>query len=284
MTATPNFADDDSNIMPFVGKPQPKIVLVSPDVARRWLQANTVNRKVRDGSVNMYARDMIEGRWTISESAICFSPDNKLLNGQHRLRAVIKANASIPMLVMFGVHESAMGNMDSGAKRSISDDLGFRGEAQTPLLAATVKLAMLYTDGRIYRDNKMQRSSPAAVRAFLDENPDLRDAVSVSHRFRTTGLLPTVQAVGYWLTAQLDSDDAMEFLRQLNTRTNLPAGSPVLALDSRLRQVRYNRTHLTHRDALGLFIKSWNHWRAGRSVKTVALTTHSQANPIPEPR
>lgn len=261
------------NVAP-ITKPQPSIVAVDPATAQRWLKGNTVNRNVRDAAVNQYAADMVAGRWTFSNDAITFSPTGKLLNGQHRLNAVIKAGVTIPMLIMRGVPESAMESMDTGRKRSASDYFKFNGQQNAPLLAAALKLAIIYSDGRIYKDRKVQAVSNGEMGDFLDaEGTALPASVAwVSARARKVDIPPTVKAVAHWLFVDTAGRNAADgFFEALDSRTGLEKGSPILALDSRLRELRRNRTHATHRQYLYLVVKAWNHWRSGKAVATLSV-------------
>lgn len=260
-----------------ISRPAASIVEVTPKLAEEWLAGNTVNRNVRIDAVNQYASDMLAGRWTVSESAICFSPDGKLLNGQHRLNAVIAADVAVPMLVLRNVPTDAMTNMDSGRKRTVSDALGFDGEVNTAALAAAAKLALLYSDGRLYKDRKVQAVSTGEIREFIADNPDLRESTSFMYSIgRSIDLSPSVKIVAHWLfTRAAEPTSADLFFDALASRIGLSAGSPILALDSRIREMRRNGTRAGQRDQLRLLIKAWNYWRAGRTVRTLAVASKS---------
>ncbi|KAF7277615.1 hypothetical protein GWI33_002970, partial [Rhynchophorus ferrugineus] len=90
-----------------VNKTKPQIAAqvetITPDLARQYLAFNTHNRNVRSYRVKGYAADMRDGRWTLNGEAIKFSADGTLLDGQHRLQAVIEADVAVQMLVVRGV-------------------------------------------------------------------------------------------------------------------------------------------------------------------------------------
>lgn len=266
-----------------IARPVAAFVEVTPALAEEWLAGNTVNRKIRIDAVNQYANDMATGRWTVSESAICFSPDGKLLNGQHRLAAVIQSGATIAMLVMRNVPVESMSNMDAGRKRTAADALGFDGESSPHLLAAATRLALLYTDGRIYRDRKVQATSNGEIRDFLAEHPDLRYSVfSTSALARSVDLSPTAKVVAHWLFMHAAGEDAADqFFELLASRVGLPDGSPILALDSRTRELRKSKASINHRSELYLLIKAWNYWRNGRSVRSLSLTSRAADVQLP---
>lgn len=88
-------------------------VLVDPKKAELWLKKNTKNRKVSNRHVSQLANEMKEGKWLLNGQAIAFSKDGVLLDGQHRLLAVIMSGVTVEMTVAFGVdHPDAFKTYD----------------------------------------------------------------------------------------------------------------------------------------------------------------------------
>jgi hypothetical protein len=59
-------------------------VLVSPDIAKRYLESNTKNRNMRDKHIARLVKDMKEGIYTTHHQGVAFDEDNILVDGQHR--------------------------------------------------------------------------------------------------------------------------------------------------------------------------------------------------------
>lgn len=64
---------------------------------------NENNRKISEGVVDKYARDMENGDWCLTHQGIAIDVNGQLLDGQHRLAAVVKAKKNILMMVTVGV-------------------------------------------------------------------------------------------------------------------------------------------------------------------------------------
>ena len=124
-----------------------EIKIITPEFAERLLERNTSNRNLRRDHVNTLARDMIEGAWRLNNDAICIAHDGTLLNGQHRLNAIIKADKPIKMLVAEGFSPETYKVLDGGAKRSVADQLHITNE-----LAAAIKLAFNFSLGRYFQN------------------------------------------------------------------------------------------------------------------------------------
>ena len=76
-------------------------VQITPQLAQKWLRRNYFNRNLRKDVVREYARCMKKGLWGESESCITISRHGMLLNGQHRLNAVMMSGVTINAYVQF---------------------------------------------------------------------------------------------------------------------------------------------------------------------------------------
>ena len=99
--------------------------LVTPEKAREYLKHNTHNRKAQAARVNTIARDIINDKWTLSPTPISFAADGTLLDGQHRLMAIIRANKPIYLFVARNVPNGTI--FDRGKSRSAKDALDIFG-------------------------------------------------------------------------------------------------------------------------------------------------------------
>lgn len=124
-----------------------EIKIITPEFAERLLEKNTSNRNLRRDHVATLARDMAEGAWRLNNDAICIANDGTLLNGQHRLNAIIKAGKPIKMLVAEGFAPETYKVLDGGAKRSVADQLNITNE-----LAATIRLVFNFSLGSYYQN------------------------------------------------------------------------------------------------------------------------------------
>lgn len=97
--------------------------LVTPEQATQWLDRKATNRSVAQTRVNLYAAEMCAGRWLENHQPIAFSADGTLLDGEHRLWAVIEANVTVGMWVAEGLTETARLTVDQGRSRSVADAL-----------------------------------------------------------------------------------------------------------------------------------------------------------------
>lgn len=96
-------------------------VLVTPAIAKRWLEQNTdSNRNISNTTVESYAREMTAGRWSLTHQGIAFNVVGELVDGQHRLNAVVLSGVSVVMLVTTGLRVEYNSPIDVGYNRSLS--------------------------------------------------------------------------------------------------------------------------------------------------------------------
>jgi hypothetical protein len=104
--------------------PVTEYVAVTPKMAEEWLKANTSNRRISEIVVEAYARDMRAGAWKLTHQGIGFDTSGRLLDGQHRLHAILKAGFPVMMAVTRGLSASAQEVVDAQKPRSVADQLG----------------------------------------------------------------------------------------------------------------------------------------------------------------
>lgn len=94
-------------------------VLVTPEKAVEWLGCNIKrNRPILTDRETSYAHDMVSGKWIRNGETIKFDTNGKLIDGQHRLRAIVDTGLSIKMDVAYNVPEDAFKTIDTGAPRN----------------------------------------------------------------------------------------------------------------------------------------------------------------------
>jgi hypothetical protein len=95
------------------------VLNVTPEIASVWLSnCNTHNRKLIDTHVDRLAREMKAGRWRLTHQGIAFSPNRVLLDGQHRLWAVVLSETTAPMRIFFNEPTESLQAIDAVQARS----------------------------------------------------------------------------------------------------------------------------------------------------------------------
>lgn len=104
-----------------------EIVKVTPGLASAMMERNVNNRHLGVNRVSKYASIMQEGRWRLTSEALAFSTAGDLLDGQHRLAAIIESTVSIETTVWFGCRAEEFSVIDQGAARTAADLISIDG-------------------------------------------------------------------------------------------------------------------------------------------------------------
>lgn len=270
-----------------------RIEMVTPDKARQMLEANTSNRKVTQALVYSYAKQMENGTWPFTAETIIFGKSGKLLDGQHRLLAVVKSQTSQPFLIARGIEneDAVFAAIDSGKNRSAADVLSKEGFADATLYASTVRRIILYYRHKQGMIGALNDSGRLASNTLFVTNNDVREwaeqndisgeiAIGRSlHKKSGNIAMRTDFTFYYWLFAGIDTADALDFLGRLATGLNLTEKSPIYALRRRLDSIAKNKTQ-DPRQKHWLFIRAWNDFRKGRQVSHYVYSKDSE---IPSP-
>lgn len=99
------------------------VMLVTPAMAREWLDHNTNNRRLRAGVVDNFLRLHERGEWKLTHQGIAFDRFGTLVDGQHRLTfiSLLADGESVPLNVTTDICDDAFDAIDIGLKRTMSD-------------------------------------------------------------------------------------------------------------------------------------------------------------------
>lgn len=278
--------DSRINVTPIVAnKPSSSILFITPEMAARWLDKNTRNRKVRAKTVAAYARDMAAGNWLMTGEPIQFDTNGVLLNGQHRLHAVVKSGATVAIVVHRNIDPAAQSVMDTGRKRTASDDLSIKGESHTALLAAAARLALGVESGGP-GDVGRYEATHSEIETYIERNPGLRYACEFAQQVaRKSDCPPAVVAYTFHEMSKIDSFEAARFWMAASEKVGLAEGDPVIALTNRFAEARRVRERLSKRIYLSLIYRAWNARRAGKTMRFIRVNSPAGGLvPIPEPK
>lgn len=250
---------------------------VTPEKAEKWLAKNIHNRPLREGTVNRYASAMMRGEWVLNNNAITFNANGDLVDGQHRLQAVIVVGAyaedfKIDMLVMRNADMGMQEVIDIGVRRSLQDLLFLRGYENKKTLATTITWAMrLDTD--YYGDPRVamsRRPTNQQALEYIEMYPELAGiARDYAMRLRPITSKRELFMALYFHLGYVDADGAQTFWEKLITGVDNVEESPILAIrrlmildkagNKRSIQVYSDRSVYL----AGLFNKAWNYWQLG---------------------
>lgn len=267
---------------------------ITPTRAAHFLGFNTDNRRVRPQRVKHYAEQIRNGTWHVTGDTIKFDKNGRLIDGQHRLLAIVEADTTVEAAIVRGLEPGAVRGIDQNSVRSYSDyltsELG--GEASEMRLLASaghwvrtlefpgMEFTNLY-DAR-YNDMDTMLSHVAA-------HPRLANSVQYVNTLGRVGRgLPakSVMAALHYLFVQKDPILADAFIKGVLTGEMLTVLDPrglTLRVRNQMLAGKAKEERIGFRTKAALLVKVWNALRGvGRIGELIAFKNRGKcAEPFP---
>ena len=253
---------------------------INPKIAEEYLRFNSAtNRRVNQPSLKQLISDMKNGRFIENGDTIRFDHTGRLIDGQHRLLAILATGVTATMVVVRGLEAEAMRTIDTGQARTAAQLLKITGGAESnhATLAAIARAVIMY------RDDQLSPSKPEIVEFVSRHEDELQAAAHISKPAAKLygGAIGAYGSAAYILQ-DVSAADTREFFTALVEGAGLAPGNPVLALRNFLTSSKPLKASSKYAllDSLNPIFKSWNKWRTGESLRRVAVKSTSFTEPI----
>lgn len=251
-----------------VGDVSARMVVITPELAELWLspEINRGNRKIQKRHVKAIARDIMNDHWMVNAQPICFTSDPfapgahpRLLNGQHRLGAVIEADTPIEAPIAVNVSEEAFTTFDVHAKKLVT--INSQKTTDARVLAAAARFQWREDNGFKILESQMSPTS-SEILDTIDKHPGLADFFPRSRRAGMVRLGSSGVLTYFFYRVSRDAPDlAPQFLDDLESGENLDKGNPVLAMREDLI---VDRTSMTRKETLSRLLSTWEAYKVWR--------------------
>jgi hypothetical protein len=230
--------------------------IIDSATAARYLNSGGRTRQPIPAHVQALASDIQRGRWMLNAQPICFSASGRLINGMHRLMAVVAVNGRIRTPVVRGLPDAAGATYDIQPKRiaaaeSPTGDFGDQG-------LATAMANLFWRYERRTDRTQYKRAGAAEIREILTQHPRLIELRSFARRMVEYGR-SSVMGYGAYVMEREDAETATIFLKALSTGADLAEGHPILGLRNTLQRLR--REGASQTDQLSTLLAGWRRYR-----------------------
>jgi len=145
-----------------------KKIRVTPSMAKDWLDLQAVNRKTVSVAVVRYFESMMDGKWRCDENfPLRFNAEGRLVDGQHRLSAVVKFGKHVEFFVSTVTMET-LDLVHECRPRTLADRLVLRGDFDQGSAKYVAALGAAMCDrrftGRLYVAHKKQSLASKSYR------------------------------------------------------------------------------------------------------------------------
>lgn len=255
-----------------------EIRVISPPEATELLKLNTFNRKLNKSHVNYLTEEIIYNRWIVNGVPIIFN-SHKLIDGQHRLHAIIQAGKPVQCLVVEGVDSDAFSTIDTGKRRNLADALHITGHTNSAKLAQTLIFVEKFYRGELEFGKPIPNT---LMPDLLAKYQGIQK--SIEYVGNKTKILPLRFAAGFhYIFSQIDAQSADKFVSDLIEGASLGYLDPVLTLRERLTANLVAKDKLSRNAMCGIIIKAWNYRCEGKRPANITFRTKGKnKESIPE--
>ena len=245
--------------------------LITPAMAESILNKNTFNRPLRAGVVEKYMRDMLAGKWRKNGSTIVLTVDGTLLDGQHRLFAIVEAAChdknfrGVEIIIVRDADMSALPTIDTGLARTFADFKKLEASGTGHVfpyadqVSAVLRLVYWYNNQWPRIQVRTARVSHQELDDLLQKNPtipELVGEVGASDKLRRLRSASTTAFV-YAMAARQHPNEARAWLDVLKTGDGEKT-HPAMVLRQQLIDKALAGKVLDPPTRLVWTIKSWN--------------------------
>lgn len=267
-------------------EPKFELVDVDPKLAARWLRSNVENRRVSRNNVRNYAAAMKRGEWIFNGETVKFDTDGNLLDGQHRLLAIVESNLTVPIGVFWKLPRDAFKTIDIGKKRTGGDMLSMYGIKNPNAVAAAARQIFFY--GMPTWESKSSRwgaMTNTQMHETIDSHPDL---VPTSERAMKeplhTKMIPhSLNIFGYYMTSRVDMQLASQFFTELASGRFADDSDAVYTFRERLIETNNEYDKPSPDVKLCWLIQCWNAFYQNKDVARLARIYEAIPRFVPNP-
>ncbi|RSM66254.1 hypothetical protein DMH03_03765 [Amycolatopsis sp. WAC 01376] len=255
----------------------PQVQLIDPKIATEILRWNEGNRKLDRDTVELYAQAMKRGEWQLSHQGIAIDIDGVLLDGQHRLAAVVRSGVSVLMLVVRGVDRSTFSVVDTGKRRSAADTLRTIGAPDVLNLAAALRCLHLYDTlpGGAGWSGPRSRITNDQVMELYQRHPAMLECIRRARPVSASvGIITSACATAIYVTRRAAPElDQSEWFSGIIKGANLDETDQRLRFRNFFMNVRAQggRRRMDAREQIGIYLKAYNGWLRGEARQVLAF-------------
>ncbi len=255
--------------------PHTTVTDLTPEAARRLLANNSFNRPLQNKRITAIARIISEGRWIFNGASIVIDTKSRLLDGQHRCHAVIRANKKARTVLVTGVNPKAFDTIDQGAKRSGADIFHMCGVSNAGAVSAS--LTYIYQDRKGYTLGSSTNSELPDMNErtkLFDSMPGYEQLVKNVCHYRKDigGSLPNSVLAGMCYLFQEKHKLATDrFLLDFASRKIAKENNPACVVRSIFDDLKSQGYKVSRQSKCAYLKLAWNAFVAGQHVDEINL-------------
>jgi hypothetical protein len=254
-----------------------EVITLTPDMAYAMLEKNKHNRPLDSANVARLERAIKNDRWKFNGDTIKISEEGDVLDGQHRLWAVINTGKSVRTAIVYGVKRDAFATIDTARKlRTGSDVISINGVTRHRKVIASALTWLIRwqaKDGIPNYRAPENRVENADIEDALRAHPEMGKAAERAIALRRLCNV-SVMAFLYYVLANRNQEIADRMMDTLEDPSGIAVSDPFF----RLRNY-FTANHHHTKDAvmtIALAIKAANAAHENKKLQALSWRSHGK--------
>lgn len=205
-------------------------IIIDKDLAESILSRNTNNRGISKTHLAFLKSELINDNWKFNGQTIVIGKSGRLLDGQHRLTAVVETGISMETLIIKNVDEGSFTTIDTGKQRGGSDVLSIHGAQHGAHMASAIRKIVSQFTGRSKCLNQVRYkiSNTEYLKHYEVYGDELQGLFDMTHAWVLSGsrILSESDAMAFIVLMREESDLVYDFIEEIITgRTINPSSN-----------------------------------------------------------
>ncbi len=254
--------------------------LITPEKAQKFLANNKGNRQISRRHIDFLREQMISGKWKFTGDMIKISDTGRLLDGQHRLQAIVQSNTPQIMLIGYGFNEDIFGTIDTGKNRTAADLIAINGFTNAKNMQSMARFVLSFNKGAYTLPNSrsstaMTKISNQEILDFVQNNEEMVDIIKFAGEiyYKIRSISHANLAGLYMLMAKKNQVECDYFFEKYGSGLDLHSKHPIYLLREKLLKFSMSKRKMESREKIALFIKAWNAFLLKKDVGMLTFKT-----------
>lgn len=264
-------------------------VEISPTKARELIKLNIENnRNITKTHMKTLSAAMKEGNWMQTGEPVIIDWYGRVIDGQHRLFAVIDSGVTIRVTLTTGVDPAAIDVINTGKVRSLSDAMSMHGVDYSREITAAYRilLDLTTTNGSNYAafgrrtSMKMKANRSEVIKWAVENSSEVQQIMNLTCDKEAKAVLrPASLFNGFYFYLAFEAGVKKlprEFFKTLIEGVEFEHGKqdPIYQLREKLKSdqmknARRMGTRVPTFETMAVIIKAYNAWVNGQTIRTL---------------
>jgi len=247
--------------------------LITPIIAKEILENNTINRNIIKANLHFLENELREGRFVYNGESIIISKDNKLMDGQHRLLAIINTSISAYVNLVTDIEENTMSTINTGSSRNAASVFSMHNVVSSTSIASSTKriLEKVETERQTNKNGNIKLSNQT-IYEFYEKRSELLDAM---HRFALNLYQSNVKFItpssttSFLYLFSIEDRRAKAYIRELYTGVQEGASDAAIKIRDRLINNKISLVKFSKVRERDILVYGWRKYINNKNIAAI---------------